>query len=378
MKYRFLLLFFFALPGLAPAQTIDTIRQRFIEAFEQDDRASAALWLDSLERLENDAQVALLQDERWLAFYWLGWYGNLFDEAASFDVEEHAWQNQKLPPPDDSLFGLLDRALFADRFVLYEEIRRAFLTEEERAFAVLMLDYLLRVESTDDAWVQRADVFLQRFSTSRFANYLRSIRPDVVTTGKSAFTLNFLVFNGTWRGELERTLRPAWGVEAGLGWWYRRVTVGAQFAFGGQRLDRDLEHLGYIWPEGDRSNLICGELELGFDLIDRSRLRLFPSVGGGFSYLSPPTPDEEEEPNPDYYDNFSFFTGHLLAAVTADVRWPIKEETSEGIYRGSSHGIRLRAGYRRLNWDRKNEQLGGHMFFIAIGYQLFVRNKAYK
>lgn len=379
MKHRFLFFLLFLAPLLTGAQTIDSVRQHFIDAFRDDDRASAALWLDSLDRLGDDDHVALLLDERWLAYCWLGWYGNLFDEAASFDVEEHAWQALKEQPPADSLFQSLDRALFADRHVLYEEIRRAFLNEEERAFTVLMLDYLLRVEPNDGLWTQRADAFLARFPASRFTNYLRSVRQEPVVRGRSAVNFNLMLFSGTWRGELEGTLRPSWGIDLGFGYWHRRINVGFQFSAGSQKLDRNLEQGGFIWPEDDASNILAGDWDLGYDIISRERLRIYPTIGGGFSYLSPPTPSEDEEPNPDYYSNFEFFSGHFTAALTADVRFPVDvESTDAGVQAVSNQGVRLRVGYRRLYFGSDNPSLRGDLIFVSLGYQLFVGLKSKK
>jgi hypothetical protein len=279
-----------------------------------------------------------------------------------------------LSPPADSLFERLDRALHADRFHLFDQLRRAFLSEEERAFAVLQLEYLLRIDAPGDAWNQRADAFLTRYPASRFAAYLRTIRPKAAEPGRSGVSVGLALVNATWRDELERTLRPLWGGEFAAAWWYRRWQVGGRFLIGGSRLERDIEEKGFVWPENDPVTCFGLEAELGFDVVRVGKVRFTPLLGAGFAALTPPGDDEEEDdPNPDYYSNFEFFNASVSAGLQADVGLGRLDDPEEGLAGGSSHGLRLRVGYRWLYFGAQNELLPGDMFFFAVGYQLFAR-----
>ena len=126
-------------------ERIASTRQELLGAFLNDDPAGAALWRDSLMRLEDSTHTALVWDERWLLYYWEESYGNLFDEAIRLDVAERQRLATKKSPPRDSLFDWLDRTLYESRFQVYEKIGRGFLSEEEKQFALLELDYLLRL-----------------------------------------------------------------------------------------------------------------------------------------------------------------------------------------------------------------------------------------
>jgi hypothetical protein len=142
---------------------------------------------------------------------------------------------------------------------------------------------------------------------------------------------------------------------------------------GGARLRRDVEEAGYIWPEDDQTVFFGLELETGYDLLHTSKVRFTPLVGGGFTVLAPPSGDEEEDPLPEYYENFRFFSGSVFGALQADLRLGGFSGEENEFAQGSSHGLRLRAGYRRMYFDRKNPFLAGDMVFLSVGYQLFGR-----
>ena len=110
-------------------------------AFLYDDLPTASLWIDSLIRLEDENYVGLVWDEQWLLYYWSGLFSNVLDEAARYNAEVRQQQSWKTQPPDDSLFDHLDRTLLERRYNIFAEIERAFLNEEEKAFATLLLEY---------------------------------------------------------------------------------------------------------------------------------------------------------------------------------------------------------------------------------------------
>lgn len=367
-----------SIPGQPPLpERIASARDELLASFLADDPAGALLWRDSLMRLEDSSHAALVWDERWLLYYWEEAYGSLFDEVVRFDEVERQRLAGKLPPPADSLFIWLDNVLYERRFELYEKISRGFLTEEEKQFALLELDYLLRLNQSEQAsgeWNKRLDAFLKVHPESRFRSYINA---NLYTTGQAAgsrpiktdrgLNIDLLFTSGRWRDQLERTLKTPYGFDVGLAYWVKRWNFGVRCMFDWQKLSKAVIHNGFEWPESDPTVFIAPSLDLGFSVVKNDKLTVFPSVGAGLSILKPPAVDEEtDNPPPDYYSEFSFVKGLLSAALTADVKLMTFDEQEENI----SLGVRIRFGYNRLYFGGANPALRGDMFFFSVGVNL--------
>lgn len=369
-------------PQTSLAQRIASARQELLSSFLNDDPASASLWRDSLMRLEDSTHVALVWDERWLLYYWEEAYGNLFDEVVRLDATERQRLANKQPPPKDSLFERLDQSLYESRFQIYEKISRGFLTEEEKQFALIELDYLLRLNQAEIAsgeWNKRLDAFLRLHPESRFKSYIQAnlyapaekMRANKVKTDRG-FSLDFLFSSGRWRDELERTVRSPYGFDIGLSYWLRHWNFGVRCNFSWQKLNRSIIQNGYEWPKNDPTVLITPALEAGYDILNNRKVKVFPSLVAGISILKPPGVDEaEEEPLPEYYSDFFFVTGFLGAALTADVKLKVFSSSDEEYPDVSYVGARIRLGYNWLNWENDNPALRGDLFYFAIGVNLF-------
>ena len=359
---------------MSKAEQIATARKELLVSFQNDDPASASLWMDSLARLEDDFFAGLLWDERWLLYFWLEAYGSVFDEAARFDENARYLALLKVPPPKDSLFETIDVALYERQYELFRQMgNNAFLNEEERAFATLQLEYLLRLDKTQDARREKIDAFLSRYPNSRFHNYLLSVRPDKKTSSRTAFGMHLLLQRGSWQDNAERHLRPHWGIDLNMTLRKKRMNYTGFFGVGGQKLDRAIEENGDIWPKGESSTLLMFGLEVGYDVFDGEKIRVWPTVGGGLSLLHPPTPGEEEEPLPLYYDSFRFNTFYPQAALNADIKFKIKQHDAVDLDRDSYQAVRVRLGYQWLYYGRQNAALEGNMLFFSVGYAFSLR-----
>ncbi len=372
------------LPWLLPAQTdslprpklpslpirITAARQELRSAFLANEPAAASLWMDSLNRLENTTYQGLVWDERWLLYYWEEAYGNMFDEVVRFGTDQ-AWQQYKIKPAADSLFELLDQTLYPQRFDLYNRIQQGFLNQEEKAFAVLQLDYLLRLNADEKDWVGRLDAFLQRFPESRFADYIRSIQPETPGVSDRGFGFSLSLVKDDWTGQLDRTLKTMYAGEFNFYIWRKGWQYEINSAPGEATLDRQFRHNGFDWLKGDVAYYRTTGLLLGRDVLDNHRLRVTPAAGVYFSSLSPAPPETGE--NPEYYSEFYFSDLHFATSLTADLKIFRSKARLMGIEQGSFHGLRLRAGYHWLRLGRKNAALDGNLFYFALGYHFFVQ-----
>ena len=390
MKHTLFTLLFHVIPFLLSAQsdsitaapsegeTIFAVRKELISAFIDEDFVSAGLWMDSLRTLENEhlAHVGLVWDERWLLYYWTESYGNLFEEVASFNELERSINDLKNQPPSDSLFEWLDYVLYESRFDMFQHIQKAFLNEEEKAFATLLLEYLLRLEHDEAEWAARLEAFTKRYPASRFGTYIAHIKPNIKKKSDKpvGFGLDFLLTQGNWRDQLQRTLQPSFGVDFGIMLWQNRWNYMLRLAVTGQKLGRDIENDPDVWPKGESSNFFAPSLDVGYSIINKPKFRCTPSVGAGFAVLKPSTMEDDDGNTISEYPGFDFRSGQLNAAINLDVKLHSIEESEIVERPAKGYGaIRARFGYRWMNFGKKNPVLDGDMFLFAIGYSMFIR-----
>lgn len=362
---------------IKPGDRLEEIQAGRIElrvAFLRQDSAGVGFWLDSLGRAGNDAIAATLWDERWLLYHWLGRYPQLLEEVAGYT-------SRKMPegwlagPPQDSLFELIDDMLYAKRFELFERISRSDLSTEDRLFALLHLEFLLRTAAGETARQEqdkKLEDFVTQYPGSRFRDYIRASMYDGKTPGAYALGIDFAFSYGNWTDQLARSLTPQFGFQFGFAYWKKHWTVQARSVFGRQQLARPIQANNFTWPENDPARSLQLGLEIGRDLVDQDRLRMFPSAGVGVCFLNPPSAADEADPYPAYYDNFYFTALSLTAALTTDLKFPFKDAQGAPMATTAGyHGVRLRFGYSKLNFGRKNNALGGNLIFFAVGYNLF-------
>jgi len=353
------------------AEKISTSRRELLAAFLTNDPAGAGLWMDSLARLENELYAGLIWDERWMLYFWTESYGTLLEEVGQFDANQHRLQAWKIQPPKDSLFYWVDNHLHERRFDIFSSIRSAFLSEEEKAFTTLLIEYLLRLNADEEEWADRLQAFESRYPASRFLPFVRSIKPVILKPSNKAFGISGGLLIGNWNGNIERTLVTSYAFDFDLYYWTKRCNFIFDAAFGGPSLSRNLVVRNEVWPKDDPTSFFTLGLNVGYDIVNAPKLRIFPSIGGGLGVLRPPTPGEDEEPLPDYYDNFNFTEFHLSAAVTTDIKLFTKNYRDWNTPKGSYHGVRLKFGWNGLNFGKQNPDLMGEMFFFAVNYNFF-------
>ena len=353
------------------SNSIAVARRALDTAFLSGDLPTASLWIDSLTRLEDENYVALVWDERWLLYYWTGTLSNVLDEVARFDQNERIQQSWKTQPPGDSLFEHLDRWMFEQRFLYFNEIGQAFLNQEEKTFATMLLEYMLRLNSDRKEWNTKIENFLMKYPASRFSTWLQNVKPYIPKPSDDAVGLFGSFKHGQWSDQLERTARPLNALEIGFYYWKNRMNYQISGAFGGGKLEKDVYEDGYAWPKGEYYSSVMFYAEVGYDILNNKKMRIFPTLGGGYNNFRPPSSDDEEDPNPEYYSLFHYPSAHLLAVLNLDVKlFDSESKNSASQVPGSYHGPRLRVGYQRLFWGSKNPALRGNMFFVSAGWNL--------
>lgn len=389
MKRRKLILFFCALAQLLAAQSLDSLmrqirewpaeptdkvaaaRGQLREAFANDDIGLTNAWLGFLQtELESDTQAATLPDERWLLYYWTENFAVLFAEVAEYDslfTRRFIFQS---PPPEDDLFRSVDRASFDRRFELYAAVQRGFLSEEEKAFAVLLLDYLLRADATDAGrreQDEKAATFLKKYPGSRFRKYTYKHIYNGLAPAKYGFAGDLMLLYGRHDGAMGINFKPFWGFGGSLGYWQKRVSGTVRVQVGGQEVRREFSDGDYVVSPDSSATVVDVGLEAGFDLADTRQFRITPVVGAGVSFLrvgsTSPIPEVEGA-------ELSFSSFHWLACLQIDRKFRHAPAASGRV---GWTAVRFRAGYKHLNFADDMPDLGGSQIFVSLGVSFFGR-----
>jgi hypothetical protein len=357
--------------SLPTSEKISSCRKELLASFLMEDPAGTGLWMDSLARLEDANYTGLIWDERWLLYYWTESYGTLLAEVSMFNENERALQSWKIQPPKDSLFEWIDYSLNERRYDIFGSIRNAFLTEEEKAFTTLLLEYLLRLNHEKEEWAGRLQAFEDRYPGSKFNGFVRTIKPAIQKPSRHALGISGGFAGGNWTDQLERNLGIPYALSFDLYYWSKRWNYSFDATIGGPYIRRDISENGFVWPKEDPTTFVLLGLNLGYDIVNRPKIRVFPSVGFGFGLLKPTEPDEDEAELPDYYSFFNFKEFHLAAAITTDIKLFNTANTDWDAPKGSYHGIRLKLGWNGLNFGAKNDYLRGELLYLAVHYNLF-------
>ncbi len=366
---------------LSTSERISQARTALREAFLKAEQAEVGIWTEALNNLEDERYIGLNWDERWLLYYWADNLGALLAEASIFGTNERVAQAYKQAPPADSLFEIIDATVYEQRFVIFQKIQQGFLNAEEKAFASLLLEYLLRLDTDEADFMARKEAFGKAYPESKFNYFLKSIQPKntALIPANKAFGISGQFVSGSWSSQLERSLNPLFGAQFDLYYWVDRWNLSATMILGGQKLAREIPDGSYTWRKKEPSNFFSFGLDLGYDIVNNGKVRLFPAIGGAVASLRPPAPgDDASDEELDIYDNFSYLEAHLAVSVTADAKLFGKNTEEWGAPKGSYHGVRLKVGYNWLNFKGQNYLLGGNMFYVAVGYNLFAFMEAKK
>jgi hypothetical protein len=369
MKPIFTLLFLFLLSDIQAQNggllDIKKTRRALMEAFQREDALETGLLMDSLIRMENIEQAALVWDERWLLYLWMGAYGNLFAEAAEMNADKKAEVALKNQPLPDSLYTVLDAGMFENRFVLYKSLQTSLLSNEEQAFTALLFDYLLRLNENITDWNERLGVFESKFPESRFLPFIHTLKKPVLKRNPRKGSFGILAGQVQPDGEAQRYLSSGFCLSVDLAVWQNRWNILLSCNLSALSLRRDLYNLTDTWPKGSPATLNTFTLGLGYDLWNSNRLRITPAGGIGFSTFGPT--DSEDDPAPEEYLYFKTFSWHLHQSLNIDLKRPFSRKKQSFDKDDDYFGLRFRIGYEWLHFGNTISELKGNQFFIGVG-----------
>jgi hypothetical protein len=345
---------------------IKTARFQLKTAFEQEDWGEVNAWLGFLEtQLDDEENAATLSDERWLLYYWTGNYGQLFSEVGNYTNLVNEKIQYQEPPLKDSLFDLVDRESYKRRFELVKNMQADFLSEDEKAFGSLLLDFILRL---DDNEAQRKEKnlkiknFIAKYPKSRFNNYANTYMNDEVQTNLKRH--GFFDLSGTYGRHtylLGATFKPYYGFSMGFFHTWKRLDMGFRGHVGGQKIKRNFtDGNAYFVPDSSALVFDLGG-ELAFTIINNKSFKIAPFTGYGYNYLGVQAQNLDVEE----FGKSNFSSYSWTAGLGIDFKNVLKLVEPMVSSKSPYTGLKVRVGYRGLN--HKNTALQGNQIFVSIG-----------
>lgn len=372
-KYLIGLVFITILANTARAQTpalADTIelitiaRANLRKAVHADNKEQGNAHLKALLSMTSCLHWSLGWDERWLAYHWADQQRALLTELRGYDDISRFIEDYCVLPPSDSLFEQLDLTMYQQREQYGRHLGDLQLTPEEQQFLQLHLEYLLR--NNTEVEQERRALFLKDYPNSKYATFVTTFMQLPPKPKKHYFSFDVMAFSTNWTNNMDLTLRPGWGFESALTLHRHRFNFTGKFSASWQDLSRRVYEDTFIWEKGDPSIFNNYGLEVGYNLLNRAKIRIAPALGAGISKVYAPS-DSSQYTDPQTI--FNYTSVNWGAGVTFDLKMFPKSSYSKGLKSAPYNGVRVRVGYQQLFLHRQQEDLKGNMLYLAFGFQ---------
>jgi hypothetical protein len=345
-------------------EKITQARAYLKSAFENEDLGLVNAWLGFLEKdLDDEEYAATLADERWLLYYWTGNYALLFSEAGNYTNLVNEKIQYQEPPNPDGLFELVDKESYNRRFELVKNMQTGFLSEDEKAFGSLLLDYLLRLD--DNAALKREKNekitnFIKKYPKSRFKQYALNYMFDGETAKKRSWGFDMMANYGRNSQLLGANFKPYYAFNFGVIYGWKKFDFGFRTHFGTQKVRRGFyDGILYFVPDSNAIVIDLG-LETSYALLNSKELKIAPFVGAGFNMLGVTS---DNFTSGDFGKTF-FKSPSWTTGISVDFK-QITKKSSSFTPKSPYTCLKVRLGYRGLY--HQNEALRGSQIFVGVG-----------
>jgi hypothetical protein len=372
-KYLIGLVFITILANTAQAQTpvlADTIeliaiaRANLRKAVRAGDKTQGNTHLKALLSMTSCLHWSLGWDERWLTYHWADQQRALLNELRGYDDIARFIENYCVLPPSDSLFEQLDLTMYQEREQYSLRLADLQFNPEEQTFLNLHLEYLLR--NNTEVEQERRALFLKDYPNSKYAEFVRTFMNLPPKPKKQYFSFDVMAFSTNWTNNLDLTLRPGWGFQSALTVHRNRFNFTGKFSASWQNLSKPVYEDTFIWEKSAPSVYNNYGLEFGYNVLNRSKVRIAPALEAGVSKVYAPS-DSSQYTDPQTI--FNYTSAYLGAGVTFDLKMFPKSTYSKGLKSAPYNGVRVRVGYHRMYLNRQQEDLKGNMLYLAFGFQ---------
>lgn len=324
--------------------------------------------MDRLMMMNDKDYLALYPIEFCLLSYWLNEYTSILNYVKRPD-EAPDNRTLQIPPERDYLTPKLIEKSTEEKAMLLQNIKNAGRTNEEQAFLLMHIEYLLPGNSselaTQDKLNKLADEFLTRYPSSEYAGFARQFIRVKYKVSNNGFALALhsgkMLFTGNLADYYRHPTLAGLSLDLVKEQWLGQISLTMAFC----KTKKEMPVENDVWPKGSRAigghvNLVVGKY-----VIDNRILAFAPLAGIGVFGLDPNT-NENKDPEYKGAGIKTNVAGNL--GFIGDIKLKTKDVSSWNYPLGSSI-TSLRIGYDFIISPIKNKFIpySGTVHKITVG-----------
>ncbi|MGC4235678.1 MAG: hypothetical protein QM594_22075 [Niabella sp.] len=358
---------------MTKSEEIAKSRRILLDKFIEDDKLGIMLEMDRLMMLDNNDYLALYPVEFWLLSYWLGDYEAILLSDKSLRVDSLTNdRNLRIPPQRDYLIPKLFEKSAEKKDTLLQHIKNSKLTEEEKAFMLMKLRYLLSESEDTERKKSReelnllADDFLTRYPDSEYADFTRRfirVKYEITRNGFAySLYLGKFLFSGNLTDYYRHPTLFGFSMEAIKRNWVYQLNLSVGFS----KTKTDMPANKETWPQNSKATGGQINLSAGRYIIDTKNFAFAPLLGVGIFGLDPNSNTNKE---PDYKGAGikTSIAGNI--GFISDIKLKTKDNSNSSYYLQGTSTTSIRIGYDFIATPLKNNFLdySGTVHKVTIG-----------
>lgn len=361
-------------PAYTKSDEISHSRRVLLDKFLEKNRIGIILEMDKLMLLDDRDYQTLYPIEFWLLSYWLQDFNAILSSVRERKTDSLYNKRDvvKIPPQRDYLtIKLLERS-GEEKDQIIKRTKEADLSNEEKDFLLLHLDYLLNntgQDSVQEKLNQMADDFLTRYPESDYASFAKTYIRIRYTVSDDGYALSFFSGKFLFTGNLTDHYRQPTLFGLSFDGIRNRWVYQLNITLGFCKTKKDMPARDEVWPQGSKA--LGGNVDVAFgrQLVNNKILTVTPLAGIGIFGLDPNTNTKKE---PEYKGGGIKTNIAGRVGFMADIRLK-REDLSTGslshYYYMSSTVPFIRVGYDFIATPLKNSfiRYSGTVHKITIG-----------
>lgn len=324
---------------------------------------------------EKSDYVVFYPAEKWLLFYWTEQYENVIEGVLKYDYAYVEMIYSKIRPPEDLLLVKLIYILKEQNINIKNQIRISGLSQEEKDFLLLNLDYLLMdydSNSAQDGINVTANNFLNDYPSSKFNNYIRSYVRNEYIPSNWGLAFEFFSGYGIFTGDLNKnfTNNVPMGIAFDIS--YKRINLFLRNYIGFSKTTDSIPFKSGVWSNNSQVRVYLPEASLGFVTFDSRRFKIIPFAGISSTSVSPTQNDITKFP---YYDDLGLdFTTTYTMGINFDYKLGKSKTRMVSLNEQAYWFLRIRYAYNQPQFNSRYHRFDGDFHYITVGIGGFGRS----
>lgn len=358
-------------PVYTKSDEISKSRRVLLDKFLEKNRIGIILEMDRLMMLDDKDYLTLYPLEFWLLSYWLQDYKPILSSVKENNTDSlHTDGTIKIPPQRDYLTVKLLEKSKEERNEILSRLKAAELSEEEKRFLSMHLDYLLEDHtsrgSDQEKLNQLADNFLNDYPGSEYAGFTKKFIRIKYTVSDDGYVLSFFSGKFLFTGNLTDYYKQPTLLGLSFEGFKNRWVYQLNLTFGFCKTKKDMPGKNEVWPQGSKALGGNVDLAVGRQIVNNKIFTITPLAGLGIFGLDPNTNKEPEYKGGGIKTNIAGRIGFV-----ADIKLSAEELPRGGFYHYymSSTVPSIRVGYDYILTPLKNSFItySGTVHRIIVG-----------